>query len=163
MADPDIVAEPLDGPAGRELLDELDDDLERRYGDGEAVHAAPGEFLPPDGLFLVLRVGGTPVACGGYRRVDEQTAELKRMYVRPDARGKGLARLMLARLEHAAMQAGYVQLWLETGGEQPEAIALYEASGYVPGASCGQFAWAPDQRCYGKVLSPRPSSRAPLS
>lgn len=163
MTQPDIAAEPMESRAGRLLLTELDTDLARRYGDDETVHADPAEFVPPTGLFLVLRVDDVPQACGGYRRIDDATAELKRMYVRPDARGKGLARLLLARLEQAAGAAGYRQLWLETGGQQPEAIALYESAGYEPVARFGQFAWAPDQRCYGKTLSATPSSRAPLS
>ncbi|MPZ72055.1 MAG: GNAT family N-acetyltransferase [Nitriliruptorales bacterium] len=158
-----ITAEPLDGPAGSELVAELDADLERRYGEGEAVHTDAHEFVAPDGLFLVLRVDGRPQACGGYRRIDDTTAELKRMYVRPEVRGTGLARQLLAGLEEAAAAAGYEQLWLETGGSQPEAVALYESSGYGPIARFGQYAWAPDQRCYGKVLEPRRSSRTPLS
>ena len=51
-----------------------------------------------------------------------------------------------------AAAAGYEQLWLETGGSQPEAIALYESAGYTPVARFGQYAWAEDQRCYGKSL-----------
>jgi GNAT superfamily N-acetyltransferase len=160
---PDVTAESLDGPAGRELLAELDQDLNERYGDDETVNVHPEEFLPPDGIFLVVRDGEEPLACGGYRRIADDTAEIKRMYVRPQARGKGLARLVLARLEESAGAAGYRQLWLETGLAQPEAMALYESSGYQRIAPFGQFSWAPDQRCYGKVLAPTPSNRAPLS
>ena len=160
---PDVTPEALDGPAGRELLAELDQDLNVRYGDDETVTVHPAQFLPPDGIFLVVRQAGEPLACGGYRRIATDTAEIKRMYVRPQARGKGLARLVLARLEEAASAAGYSQLWLETGLAQPEAMALYESSGYRRIAPFGQFAWAPDQRCYGKVLEATPSNRAPLS
>ena len=159
----EITPESLDGTAGRVLLAELDSDLDERYGDDETVSVHPEEFLPPDGIFLVVRDGEEVLACGGYRRIAADTAEIKRMYVRPQARGKGLARLVLAQLEESASAAGYAQLWLETGLAQPEAMALYESSGYQRIAPFGQFAWAPDQRCYGKVLAPTPSNRAPLS
>ena len=155
---PDVTAESLDGPAGRALLAELDEDLSQRYGDDETVEVHPDQFLPPNGIFVVVREGGQPLACGGYRRIADDTAEIKRMYVRPAARGRGLA-----RLEEAASAAGYAQLWLETGLAQPEAMALYESAGYQRIAPFGQFSWAPDQRCYGKVLASTPSSRAPLS
>lgn len=145
--------EALDGPAATALLGELDADLGRRYGDDTPVHAAPDEFQPPDGRFVVLYANGLALACGGYRRIDGTTAELKRMYVRPDGRRRGLARLVLQDLETAARAAGYEQLWLETGLSQPEAMLLYEASGYTPVASFGQFAGAPEQRCYGKLLT----------
>ena len=152
-----------DAPA-RELLAELDDDLTRRYGPGDPVRAVAAEFEPPDGLFLIAFDRGWARACGGYRRIDAATAELKRMYVRPQARGTGLARLLLATLERAAHDAGYQRLWLETGMSQPEAMALYESAGYRPIPAFGQYAGADDQRCYGKALGPlTPSSRAPLS
>lgn len=144
--------EPLDGPAGSILLDELDADLAERYGNDDAVTATAAEFLPPEGAFAVLYVGGEPHACGGFRRIDGDTAELKRMYVRPGGRGRGLARRVLAALETAAAQAGYRDLWLETGLSQPEAIQLYVSSGYTPVPTFGQFAGFPSQRTYGKAL-----------
>lgn len=158
-----VRPEPMDGPVGRRLLAGLDADLNARYGDEETVDTHPDEFCPPDGLFLVLWADGEPQACGGYRRIDARTAEIKRMYVRGQARGRGFARAVLAALEAAAADAGYTQMWLETGLPQPEAMALYESAGYTPVAPFGQFAGYPDQRCYGKELASRPSSRAPLS
>ncbi len=145
--------EPLDGPAGKELLDELDADLAERYGGGEPVSATPDEFLPPAGCFAVVYVRDRPEACAAFRRIDPTTAELKRMYVRPTGRRRGLARRLLVAVEQAAVEAGYQQLWLETGLSQPEAMQLYESAGYNPVASFGQFAGAPQQRCYGKVLA----------
>lgn len=146
------------------LLAELDEDLARRYDDDEKVHAEPAHFTPPAGRFFVVRSAGEPVACGGYRRLDGVTAELKRMYVRPGVRRQGVARRLLAAIETAAAAEGYGRLWLETGLAQPEAIAMYAALGYTPIAPFGQFAGAPDQRCYGKVLpASSPSSRTPLS
>lgn len=149
----EIHPQPLDAPAAAALLGELDTDLAERYGDSdEPVHAEADQFLPPDGLFLVASVDGEPLACGGYRRYDEHTAELKRMFVRPAGRRRGLARRLIAELEQAAKDAGYTQMWLETGLPQHEAMQLYAGAGYEPIAKFGQYAWAPDQRCYGKSL-----------
>ena len=157
------MAVALDSPLARPLVVELDAELSRRYGGGEDVQAPASEFTPPDGLFVVLLLGDEAVACGGFRPLRPGIAELKRMYVRPDARGTGLGRRLLGHLETAARQAGHTELWLETGTEQPEAMALYASAGYTPIPSFGQFADSPRSRCYGKALVPTPSSRAPLS
>ena len=149
----EVHPEPLDAPAAAALLQELDADLAQRYGSDDQVHAQADEFVPPDGLFLVLTVDGEPLACGGYRRWNEHTAELKRMYVRGAGRRRGLARHLLTELEDAARAAGYTQMWLETGLPQHEAMQLYAGAGYAPIAKFGQFAWAPEQRCYGKELT----------
>ena len=87
-------------------------------------------FLPPDGVFLVVRDEGRAVGCGGVCRFDETRAELKRMYVVPDARGRGLGRLLLVALEDEARRLGYDGIVLETGDRQPEALGLYESAGY---------------------------------
>lgn len=149
----DVRAERLDSAAGAMLLTALDDDLDQRYGGGTPVAAKADEFDPPDGLFLVAYVDGEPLACAGYRRYDASTAELKRMYVRPEGRRTGLAKALLAELERHAAAAGYQQMWLETGVPQHEAMDLYTRAGYERIEPFGQFAWAPDQRCYGKSLT----------
>jgi putative acetyltransferase len=88
-------------------------------------------FVEPDGVFLVVRDDdGAAVACGGIARFDAERAELKRMYVAPAARGRGLGRRILVELEDAARRLGYTALVLETGDRQPEALGLYESSGY---------------------------------
>jgi ribosomal protein S18 acetylase RimI-like enzyme len=79
-------------------------------------------------------------------------AEIKRMYVAPSGRRRGLARGVLAHLERTAAQAGADVMVLETGIAQPEAIALYTSSGYVPVEKFGHYAWSPKSRCYGKRL-----------
>jgi len=89
-------------------------------------------FEPPDGVFLIARIDGRAVACGGICRFDETRGELKRMYVVPDARGLGLGRRLLEALEDRARRLGYVALVLETGDRQPEALGLYRSSGYEP-------------------------------
>jgi len=88
-------------------------------------------FAEPDGVFLVVRDDdGAPVACGGIARFDETRGELKRMYVVPERRGRGLGRRVLVELEAEARRLGYRSLVLETGDRQQEALALYESSGY---------------------------------
>jgi len=88
-------------------------------------------FEPPDGVFLVVRDDdGSAVACGGICRFDATRAELKRMYVRPEERGRGLGRRVLVELEEAARRLGYASVVLETGDRQDEALGLYESSGY---------------------------------
>jgi GNAT superfamily N-acetyltransferase len=88
-------------------------------------------FAEPDGVFLVVRGDdGAAVACGGIARFDETRGELKRMYVLPEHRGRGLGRRLLAELEAAARRLGYASIVLETGDRQHEALALYTSSGY---------------------------------
>jgi GNAT superfamily N-acetyltransferase len=88
-------------------------------------------FMPPDGVFLVIRDDdGRAVGCGGVARFDDTRGELKRMYVVPEARGRGLGRHLLVELEAQARDLGYLALVLETGDLQPEALGLYRTSGY---------------------------------
>ena len=99
------------------------------------------------------------MATGAWRRRDDvevfgtrRTAEVKRMYVAPAARGLGVARRMLARLEESAAAADAEAMILETGTAQPEAMALYESSGYARIENFGHYRWSPQNRCYGKLL-----------
>ena len=130
-----------------------------RYGGEDATPLDPTEFEPPQGAFFVAYRDGEPVATGAWRRRDDvevfgtrRTAEVKRMYVAPAARGLGVARRMLARLEEAAAAADAEAMILETGTAQPEAMALYESSGYARIENFGHYKWSPQNRCYGKLL-----------
>lgn len=87
-------------------------------------------FEPPDGTFLVVRDGPRIVGCAGLRRLDASTAEVKRMWIDPAHRGRGLARRLLRDLENAARVAGRTRVVLDTNSALREAIALYERSGY---------------------------------
>jgi GNAT superfamily N-acetyltransferase len=144
-----------------ELIAELDADLTMRYGsDDDPVQAHPEEFELPHGRFFVVSEDGMPLGCAGIRRLTPGRAELKRMYVRPTARGRGLARLLLATCEQAAAKLGYDELWLETGDAQPEAVALYVSCGYVPVPSFGQYQHSPRTITLGKpVRNLGPSER----
>jgi GNAT superfamily N-acetyltransferase len=137
------------------LIAELDADLGVRYGGGgDPVHAPAEEFDEPGGQMLVATLAGAAVGCAGLRRVSPDTAELKRMYVRPELRRRGIARALLVACEQAASQLGYVQLWLETGTLQSEAIALYRSAGYRPVPRFGQYADADLSVHLGRVISP---------
>ena len=125
----------------------------------------PRHFTPPQGLFLVGYLDGVAVACGGWRaRGDEDDeraadpalrpgdAELKRMYVAAEHRGRGFARAVLAELERTATAAGRRRMVLETGLPQPDAIGLYTSAGYEPMARFGDYRDSPHSRCFAKPL-----------
>lgn len=158
-----LLAEPYDGPVASRLVSLVQAEYVDRYGTPDETPIGPGEFLPPDGLFLVGYVGGEAVACGGLRRLREGVAEIKRMYVVAAWRRGGLARRLLAGLEHAATTVGYREVWLETGTAQPEALAFYRATGYAPIPAYGHYRCAPESRCFGKRLAiSRPAAPSPL-
>jgi GNAT superfamily N-acetyltransferase len=93
---------------------------------------APAELRPPGGIYLVGWDGEAAVAGGGVRRMADGVAEVKRMFVRPDARSRGVAGALLAALEAAAAEMGYGWARLDTGPMQVHALALYQRAGYVP-------------------------------
>lgn len=104
------------------------------YGGGEGQIGVPlrsDELAPPSGCYLVGRSGGEVVAGGGIRTIAAGTGEIKRMYVVPAWRGRGLARLLLAALEAEAVVLGLDRVRLDTGPKQPGARRLYLGAGYV--------------------------------
>ncbi len=154
-----FLSVPISHPDAQRLVEEVQAEYVVRYGGRDHTPIDPQAFEPPAGLFLVAYRGGVPVATGAWRRRDDvevfgtrRTAEVKRMYVTPDARGTGLARRMLARLEDTAAEVGSVAMVLETGTAQPEAMALYESSGYARIENFGHYKWSPSNRCYGKRI-----------
>jgi len=90
----------------------------------------PGAYAPPDGWLLLVRSGNGPVACAGVRRIGDRVCELKRMYVRPDYRGRGLGRRLAGLLIAEARRIGYATMRLDTIGTMVEAIALYRSLGF---------------------------------
>ncbi|MFJ9829289.1 GNAT family N-acetyltransferase [Streptomyces sp. NPDC101160] len=157
---------PFDHPDAVKLNDAVQLEYAERYadddgeGEGDLTPLAPAMFAPPQGLYLLAYdPQGRPVATGGWRTQDandegyaDGDAELKRMYVVPEARGLGLARRILALLEADARTAGRTRMVLETGTAQPEAIALYTSSGYEPCAKFGYYRDYPNSRCFAKAL-----------
>lgn len=152
-----VVIEGLDPrhPDGVLLIARLSADLAARYPedpDGGAGHFCPDDVLVPRSIFVVGRLGGQPVACGALRPVEPDVAEVKRMYVEPGFRGRGLSRRILAELEEYARRFGYRRVWLETGIRQPEAIRLYESAGYGRIANYGIYAGNLNSICFEKQL-----------
>ena len=94
--------------------------------------AGPGELGAPHGTFVVGYEDGVPVCCGGIKRLPDGACEIKRMFVVPAARGRGVARALLAELEARARELGYSVARLDTGPRQPRAQRMYERGGYVP-------------------------------
>lgn len=151
----------FDHPDAVKLNDQVQAEYHLRYGDGgDATPLDPADFDPPNGVYLIAYdENDAPVATGGWRAQDtngegnvDGDAELKRMYVIDAMRGRGLARRMLATLEEDARTAGRVRMVLETGTEQPEAIALYTSSGYEPCTKFGYYRHFEESRCFAKRL-----------
>jgi GNAT superfamily N-acetyltransferase len=131
-----------------------------RYGSRDDTPLQPGYFEPPAGAFFVGYLDDVAVATGAWRRRTDveyvgttACTELKRMYVAPAGRGLGLARAMLTHLEQTARAAGAEVMVLETGTEQPEALALYASSGYEPIAGFGYYRNSPLNRCLARRIS----------
>ncbi|WP_433255762.1 GNAT family N-acetyltransferase [Streptosporangium sp. CA-135522] len=121
-------------PEVRPLLDDLHHEYTSRYGPNEELNRYPDDQFTPaqGGAFLVLVEDGQTIAGGAFRRYDERTAELKRVWTHPDHRRRGLGLAVVRELEREAVRRGYRRIYLTTGPRQPEAAALYLASGYTP-------------------------------
>jgi GNAT superfamily N-acetyltransferase len=134
------------------LIAELDRDLISRYPglQVQGIHAA--NFRQAGGVFFIGRIGDVPAACGALRPIDSRAVEVKRMFVSEGYRRRGFARAILRVLEEKAAQRGYSIIRLETGGSQPEAIALYESAGYHTIPCYGDHASDPLSRCFEKRL-----------
>jgi GNAT superfamily N-acetyltransferase len=150
---------PITHPDAELLVERVQEEYVVRYGGRDDSPITPAVFEPPEGAFFVGYDDGTPVATGGWRRRSDvpalgtsTTAEIKRMFVVPEARGRGLARQMLAHLERTAARAGAEAMVLETGMRQPEAIALYISAGYTQIAGFGHYRDSPISRCFARAL-----------
>jgi GNAT superfamily N-acetyltransferase len=148
-----IEARPYDHPDAVRMVAEVQAEYVVRYGGPDAAVVDPAEFVLPNGLFLVGLLDGLAVATGGWRIIDADVAEIKRMYVAATFRRRGLSRLLLAEIERTAARAGVQRLVLNTGPEQPEAVALYEQSGYLPTPGFGHYACHPHALFYEKKLT----------
>jgi GNAT superfamily N-acetyltransferase len=133
----------------------LNAELRGAYPEPGATHfdLHPEEVAEGRGIFLVIYRDGTPVGCGALRLLDAETAELKRMYLSPAVRGRGLGRRLVAALEAEARALGVRRLVLETGVRQAAALALYRATGFHPIPLYGEYCLSPETSvCLGKDL-----------
>lgn len=134
-----------------DLVKLLDADLTIRDGD---EHAFYDQFNKIDTIkyVLILYDDNIPVGCGAIKEFNVISIEIKRMFVTPSNRGKGIASRILNELENWATELSYKKCILETGKKQPEAIALYKKSGYTITENYGQYANVKNSVCFEKKL-----------
>jgi putative acetyltransferase len=141
-----------DNPDFQQLVTQLDADLAVRDGD---QHDFYHQFNKTTGLKYVIVAYDQehPVGCGAIREYVEGVMEVKRMYVPPERRGQGIATAILKKLEEWAAAMNYQKCLLETGKNQPEAIAMYHKNGYAVTANYGQYENVDNSVCFEKVLT----------
>ena len=152
-----IRRETLDSPVATRLISALNAELAAEYSDPGSLHFRldPDEVAAGRGAFLVAWNGEEAVGCGAVRKVDGRTAEIKRMYVAPAWRGRGVGRRMLEALQDEARRLGATRVVLETGTRQASALALYRASGFTEIPAYGEYVSSPATSvCMGKELPP---------
>ena len=147
----EIAAEPFDSPDSAALRDELARELNDRYG-GDLE---PGDKPTADDVaaWVVAREDGRALGCGALRTLGEPVVEIKRMYVRPEARGRGIGAAVLNVLEQEAVNRGFRVVRLETGPLQPEALHLYERAGYREIPCFGAYASGAASRCFERRIA----------
>jgi putative acetyltransferase len=135
----------------RALVQLLDQDLAERDGDEHTFYA---QFNKIDTInhAVVAYLDGTPVGCGAIKKFPAELVEIKRMFVQPAHRGQGIAQAILGELERWAHELRYAGCVLETGKKQPEAIALYQRSGYALTPNYGQYIGVDNSVCMQKAL-----------
>ena len=151
-----VVHTELTDDVSQALIEALNAELSAMYPEPGANHFTldPEETARGRGAFLVVYRGDVPVGCGAVRLLDAETGELKRMYVSPAERGRGLGRLLVVELEAEARALGARRLVLETGTRQQAALALYHAAGFRRIPLYGEYLLSPDTSvCLGKELS----------
>jgi DNA-binding MarR family transcriptional regulator/GNAT superfamily N-acetyltransferase len=141
-----VAAESPDSEDARRCLEAYFRELKARFEtgfDAAADDSARAEDMtPPSGLFVIARLDGEAVGCGGFKRIDKTTGEIKRVWTTPPARGSGVARRVLRALETAAREAGLKTLRLDTNRALTEAHALYRNEGYREVARFGDNPYA---------------------
>jgi len=149
-----ISTEPFDSTDARRLITALDEHLAGRYSPDQRF----GPNLKPEhvgagiGTFVVARTDGRAIGCGALRKLDDMSAEVKRMYVEPELRGRGVAKEILEHLEKSARDLGVKRLVLETGIHQTEAIGLYRQAGFIAIDCFGEYAGSPTSICFEKRI-----------
>ncbi len=152
----DIRRTILDSPDAARLIAALNAELTKTFPEPGATHfsLSDAQVVPGDGAFLIAWLDDAAVGCGAVRRLDETTAEIKRMYVDPSVRGRGIGRALLDALEREARLVGVKTIVLETGTRLASAIKLYVAMGYAPIPLFGDYVSSPaTSLCFGKSLA----------
>ena len=146
----------LASPDGTRLITALNAELTATFPEPGATHfsLSDAQVVGANGAFLIAYLDDTAVGCGAVRRLDETTAEIKRMYVDPAVRGKGIGRALVAALEREARLIGATRMVLETGTRLAPAVKLYEAMGYARIPLYGEYLSSPDTSlCFGKAFA----------
>lgn len=133
------------------LVSALDQDLANRDGDEHAFYQQFNSIAALQNT-VVAYSDKKPIGCGAIKEFDADAMEVKRMYVMPEFRGKGIASRLLHELEQWAVELGYSNCVLETGKRQPEAIALYTKNGYARISNYGQYIGVKNSVCFRKEL-----------
>jgi putative acetyltransferase len=156
-----IRRENIPSPVANSLIQSLNAELSKLYPEEGANHFRldPDEVAEGRGAFYVAYCDGRPVGCGAIRLLDADTAEVKRMYVMPGARSRGIARALLDSLESDARRLGARRLVLETGERQAEALALYAHAGFCRIPAFGEYAGSPLSVCMAKALQKPKTNR----
>ena len=164
MTTDEVRIEPGDpaDPAFAQLHEALDRELGELYP-ADSIYSVEPDKLDAPGCCLLLgrTADGEAVACGALRRLSDDQAEIKRMYVVPKYRGQALGRRILEGLEARAAAFGYKSLRLETGERQPAAIGLYRSFGYVQIPCYNEYAYDPHSLCFEKRLEAAEAAPVP--
>jgi putative acetyltransferase len=150
----DVRPEPLDSPVALEPIAALNEELSRDYPPSQRFHSlATEEVAEGSGAFLVAWLDGAPAGCGAVRVISPGVAELKRMYVVPAVRGRGVSRAILTELETRTTALGATRVVLETGDKAHAALGLYESAGYTQIPCFGAYAASPTSICFERYLA----------
>ena len=133
------------------LIEKLDEDIEVRDG---SEHSFYSQFNKTDRIkhAIVVYEDQRPIGCGAFKVYKDEVAEIKRMFVNPEDRGKGIASTILKELESWAKETSFKSCILETGKKYPEAIALYKKNGFVITPNYGQYEGIEDSVCFRKSI-----------
>ena len=148
---PEFIRTTSDHLDFRAMVNALDEDLNLRNGD---IQRQYDQYNQIDKIkhAIVIYLEDKPVGCGCFKRFDDHTVEMKRMFVKTEMRGKQLAAQMLQELEKWAVEEGNTAAVLETGHRQVEAQRLYAIAGYSKTENYGQYVGMEDSLCYRKEL-----------
>jgi putative acetyltransferase len=136
----------------RILISKLDKELFNRYGQIQNSFKKQN-IIETSAKVILVKVDDKPVGCGCYKKYNEDTVEIKRMYIDTKFRGQGLSKIILGELENLAKESGYKNTILETGNKQPEAIGLYKKSGYKLIENYGKYKGIETSICMTKQIT----------
>ena len=149
-----IIRTTSDNKDFRELISQLDSDLAERNGELQAEYDKHNIIESID-TAVIAYVENQAVGCGCFKNYDNETVEIKRIFVKKEMRGKGISKMILKELENWAVEKGFIYSILETGVQQLEAINLYEKKNYNRIDNYGQYVNMPTSVCMKKNLSNR--------